>query len=174
MPDKTANRAFLSLGSNIDPESNLVAAVRILSEVGVVAEVSSVYESPPFGYADQPPFLNAAVELHTPLEAPELKEALARIESRLGRVRTGNRFGPRTIDIDIMLFNSDIIQVGSRRIPDAEVLDRPFVAIPLAEIAPDYRHPETGETLSRIAARFSPDAYAMHRRHDVRLDIGVT
>ncbi len=159
------NRAYLSLGSNIAPERNLQAAVRRLADFGRILAVSTVWESRPVGFADQPDYLNAALLLETPLSAQELRErAITAVEAELGRVRTENRNAPRTIDIDIMLFNRDVLRVGSRRIPDPEVLERPFVAIPLAEIAPDYVHPETGETLAAIAARFDP-AKAGMRQH---------
>jgi 2-amino-4-hydroxy-6-hydroxymethyldihydropteridine diphosphokinase len=166
------NRACLSLGSNIAPESNLPAAVRRLAAFGRVLVVSTIWESPPAGCADQPDYLNAAVLLETALSAQELREtAIAAIEAALGRVRTENKNAPRPIDIDIMLFNHDILRLGHRRIPDPEVLERPFVAIPLAEIASDYVHPETGETLAAIAARFEPAKAGMRRRPDVVLSI---
>ncbi len=166
------NRAYLSLGSNIAPERNLPAAVQKLAEFGHILAVSSVWESPPVGFADQPDYLNAAVLLETALSARELREtAITSVETALGRVRTENKNAPRTIDIDIMLFNRDVLRVGRRRIPDPEVLERPFVAIPLAEIAPQYVHPETGETLAAIAARFAPEAAGMRRRADVVLPL---
>lgn len=162
------NQAFLSLGSNIEAEKNLPAAVGELAGYGRVRRVSRVWESPSAGDPLQPHYLNAALWLETSLSARELKEtAIAAIEGRLGRVRNADRFAPRTIDIDIMLFNQERLQLGNRRIPDPEVLVRPFVAIPLAEIAPDYVHPETGETLATIAARFDPAAAGMRRRDDL-------
>jgi 2-amino-4-hydroxy-6-hydroxymethyldihydropteridine diphosphokinase len=164
------NLVFLSLGSNIDPEKNLPAAVRELSRHGRVAAVSHAWQSPAVGKSDQPDFLNATILLETSLSAEELKDVvIASIETLLGRVRSRDKFAPRPIDIDIMLFNRDILRLGSRCIPDPEVLERPFVAIPLAEIAPHYRHPETGETLAAIAARFDPRASGMSRRDDVVL-----
>jgi len=106
----------------------------------------------------------------THLSAQALREeAISAIEAALGRVRTENKNAPRTIDIDIMLFNQDIIQLEGRRIPDPEVLERSFVAIPLAEIAPDYVHPETGQTLKDIASQFDTTSADMARRDDVRL-----
>src|SRR5512146_3060036 len=133
-----ANRAYLSLGSNIAHEFNLPAAVMRLTAFGRIVAVSSVWESRPVGFADQPDYLNAAVLLETPLSAQELRDmAIVAIEAALGRVRSENKNASRTIDIDIMLFNRDIFRVGRRRIPDPEVLERPFVAIPLAEIDPD-------------------------------------
>ena len=166
------NLAYLSLGSNIEPEQNLPAAVSQLAQFGRVRAVSIVWETLPVGFSDQPNFLNAAVLLETHLSAQALREeAITAIEAALGRVRTENKNGPRTIDIDIMLFNHDIIQLERRRIPDPGVLERSFVAIPLAEISPDYVHPETGQTLKDIAGQFDTTSAGMNRRDDVRLAI---
>jgi 2-amino-4-hydroxy-6-hydroxymethyldihydropteridine diphosphokinase len=169
-PQNPLHQALLSLGSNIEPEKNLPAAVRQLGNYGRVLQVSGVWQSPPLGNSNQPDFLNAAILLETSLSARELKEtAITEVEDGLGRVRVPDRNAPRTIDIDIMLFNHECFRIGQRSIPDPEVLERAFVAIPLAEIAPDYIHPETGETLAEIAARFDPTASGMHRRLDLHL-----
>jgi 2-amino-4-hydroxy-6-hydroxymethyldihydropteridine diphosphokinase len=169
--EHSGNRAYLSLGSNIEPERNLPAAVRLLARYGRILAVSSVWESRPLGFAAQANFLNAALLMETPCTAKELRETvIAGIETELGRIRGENRNGPRTIDIDIMLFNRECCPVGSRTIPDPEVRERPFVAIPLAEIDPDYIHPETGERLADIARRFDPDGSGMRQRPDVILD----
>ena len=170
MPETLPNLAYLSLGSNIEPERNLLVAVDWLGRWGCVQIVSTVWESAPLGFSDQPNFLNAAALLETGLSAQALRqEAITSIETALGRMRTANKNAPRTIDIDIMLFNHDILQVGQRHIPSPEVLERAFVAIPLAEIAPDYVHPEIGQTLRQIAGRFDPEAAGMRRRDDVIL-----
>jgi 2-amino-4-hydroxy-6-hydroxymethyldihydropteridine diphosphokinase len=169
---ETLNRAYLSLGSNTEPECCLPAAVAKLAQFGRVRATSAVWQTVPVGFTDQPDFLNAVVLLETPLSAQVLREqVIARIEDDLGRVRTENKNAPRTIDIDIMLFNDDVLTVGQRRIPDPEVLERPFVAIPLAEIAPDYVHPETGQTLKEIAQQFDPAAAGMSQRGDVVLPV---
>ncbi len=170
-PQGRLHQALLSLGSNIEPEKNLPAAVRKLGRYGRVRQVSGVWQSPPLGNPGQPDYLNAALWLETSLSAGELKEtAIAEVEARLGRVRGPDRNAPRTIDIDIMFFNNERLRIGERGIPDPEALERPFVAIPLAEIAPDYIHPETGETLAEIAARFDPESCGMRRRRDLLLD----
>ena len=170
LPPGCLNQALLSLGSNIEPEKNLPEAVWKLCRYGRVRRVSGVWQSSPLGNPDQPDYLNAALWLETPLSAQELKEdAIAEVEAGLGRMRGPDRNAPRTIDIDIMLFNHERIRIGQRCIPDPEVLERPFIAIPLAEIAPDYIHPETGETLAEIAARFDPDSCGMRRRPDLLL-----
>jgi 2-amino-4-hydroxy-6-hydroxymethyldihydropteridine diphosphokinase len=164
------NLAYLSIGSNIDPERNLPEAVARLAQYGHIRAVSSVWESAPVGFAQQANFLNAAVLLATELSAEELRAGpIAGIEAALGRVRTENKNAPRPIDIDIMLYNQDILDVGHRHIPDPEIRGRSFVAIPLAEIAPAYIHPETGETLGAIADRFSAARLTMRLRADVRL-----
>lgn len=147
--------AYLSLGSNIEPAVNLPAAVRLLAQLTRVMAVSSVWESAPVGLTDQANFLNAAVVIETNLTASALKhEVLESIERQLGRVRQADKNAPRPIDLDIMLFNEDILQVGQRHIPDPEIVERAFVAIPLAEVAPQYRHPEMDQTLAEIARRF--------------------
>jgi 2-amino-4-hydroxy-6-hydroxymethyldihydropteridine diphosphokinase len=164
------HRVFLSIGSNLEPERNLAAAVRELGGYGRILRVSRVWQSPPLGNPLYPDYLNAAILLETSLSARELKEtAIATIETGLGRVRGVERDAPRTIDIDIMLFDREQLRIGRRSIPDLEVRERPFVAIPLAEIAPDYVHPVTGETLAEIAVRFDPRAWGMRLRLDVIL-----
>ena len=170
-PQGHLHQALLSLGSNVEPEKNLPAAVRELGRHGHVRRVSGVWQSPPLGNPDQPDYLNAALWLETSLSARELKEsAIAEIERTLGRVRGPDRNAPRTIDIDIMLFDQECLRLGQRVIPDPELLERAFVVVPLAEIAPDYIHPETGETLAEIAARFDPAAWGMRRRPDLLLN----
>ena len=169
--DEQIHHAYLSLGSNIDAERNLPAAVRELGRFGRVLRVSSVWQTSPVGAPDQPDYLNAALLLETGLTAEDLKNhGIAPVEALLGRVRGKDRNASRTIDIDIMLFDSEHLRLGDRNIPDKEVLERPFVAIPLAEIAPDYIHPVTGESLAEIASRFNPSSSGMRLRSELILD----
>jgi len=168
--EATLHRAYLSLGANVDPARHLRAAVKALAQFGHVRAASTVWQTAPLGFTAQPDFLNAVVLLETPLTIQALRqEAIAAIERQLGRVRTANKNGPRTIDIDVMLFDHAVLDLDGRHIPDPEVLQRPFVAIPLAEIAPDVVHPETGQTLRQIAARFDPQTENMHPRKDIVL-----
>ncbi len=153
MAEDQPRRAFLSLGSNIDKERNLARAVRLLAERVSVAAVSSVYETQPVGATPQESFLNAAVMVETILSPDDLKtQILTPIEEELGRIRTADRYGPRSIDLDIVLFDSEVIQTPLQVIPDPEIALRPHLAVPLAELAPDHVHPETGETMREIAA----------------------
>jgi 2-amino-4-hydroxy-6-hydroxymethyldihydropteridine diphosphokinase len=162
------NTVYLSLGSNIEPEENMVAAVKLLAQLTHLIAVSPVWETKPIGLTNQPNFLNAAAVIETELDAAAFMEKVAyRIEQKLGRVRQANKNAPRTIDIDLILFNHQIFELNHHHIPSPELLERPFVAIPLAYIAPDVRHPETGQTLQNIAKSFDVALDDMQLRPNV-------
>ena len=155
------NRAFLSIGSNIDREQNLPAAIRLLRTMVPVLAVSSVYETAPTGLEDQPFFFNAAVLIETELEPKEIKEQIIdEVETTLKRQRQEDVNAPRTIDIDIALFNDAVLDYmpadgRSRHIPDPDLLKLIHAIVPIAELAPNQQHPVTGERLGEIAARLS-------------------
>lgn len=137
--------AYLNLGSNIQPETNLVRAVELLHDYGKVLRVSSAWESRSVG-AEGPNYLNACVLFQTELMQVELKENVIRpIEAQLGRQRGENKYAPRTIDIDIVLFDDQPY--------NDKFWQYAFVIIPLAEIYPEYKNPLLGETLAQTAAR---------------------
>lgn len=157
------NRAVVNLGSNIDKEKNLPAAVQILSKACRVVDISAVYETLPRGPADQPNFFNAAVLIETELGPADLKERiLGPIEKVLGRVRTGDKYAPRTIDVDLVLFNEEILEFDGRHIPDPDIVRFPHVAMPVADLVPDMPHPETGEPMRAIARRLLQAATAQN------------
>jgi len=172
MTEVGSNRAYLGLGSNIEPQNNLPAAVRLLGNYGRVTAVSTVWETAPVGFLEQPNFLNAAALMITNLTAGELREqAIAEVERQLHRVRDPHNVnGPRTIDVDLLLYNRDVTRSGSHDIPDPQILKRPFLAVPLAEIDPEYVHPVTGQTLRQIAEDTQFSQEAMKQRCD--LDLG--
>jgi 2-amino-4-hydroxy-6-hydroxymethyldihydropteridine diphosphokinase len=153
------NRVVLSLGSNVAKEHNLPAAVVLLRQISQVTAVAPVYETAPTGLLEQPNFFNTAVLLHTPLTPAQIKDDLiAAIESALQRVRQTDKNAPRTIDVDLALYNDDVLdyvaQDGrSRHLPDPDILRFAHVALPIADLLPDLPHPETGEPLAAIAAR---------------------
>jgi 2-amino-4-hydroxy-6-hydroxymethyldihydropteridine diphosphokinase len=148
------------LGSNIDPERYLHLAVNHLSSSQQIIDFSSVWETPPYG-APGPNFLNAAVRLRTSLTAGLLKtQILHPIEIQLGRVRSENKYAPRTIDLDILVFDGQVMEPG--------IWKNVFSAVPLAELEPDLAHPDTGKTLRMVAvelSRFAP----VTKRADIRL-----
>jgi 2-amino-4-hydroxy-6-hydroxymethyldihydropteridine diphosphokinase len=149
---------FVSLGSNIEPEANLEKAVTLLRSKCTVIKVSSMYRTAPQGFREQADFLNMAVELTTGLSPETLKaEVLDWIERELGRVRDpNNKNAPRTIGLDISLWGDAIFEYGAKpwRVPDPDILRFAHVAIPLAELSPDFIHPSEGVTLAKIASRF--------------------
>lgn len=135
----TDERVFLGLGSNLgEREENLQAALNGISKFTEtrVVRVSSFQETPPWGVEDQPAFLNAVVEIRTALEPEALLEAVKQLEVELGRVPTF-RWGPRLIDIDLLLFGDRRLQTARLTLPHPHILERPFVWEPLAEIAPE-------------------------------------
>jgi 2-amino-4-hydroxy-6-hydroxymethyldihydropteridine diphosphokinase len=150
------NYVFVALGSNIDSEYNMPEAVRRLSSLCRLVAVSPVYETKPVGNTKQPNFLNAAALIETELTAAELKaRVLQVIEQELGRVRTEDKNAPRTIDLDIALFMGHDSEAGSPAFHDPDILKYAHVAVPLADIAPQRRHPATGQTLQEIAQALS-------------------
>lgn len=148
------NRAYILIGSNVHKKTNFPRALRRLGAIGTVLAISSVYETAPVGMQAADSFYNGVVLLETELGAHTLKRALRIIEAQLGRVRTDNPYAPRTIDLDVVLFNHDIINDDDLHIPDPLILQQPFVALPLAELAPRYVHPADGRTLAEIAQAF--------------------
>lgn len=143
---------YLALGSNLgDRRANLTAAVERLSTILEVELVSSVYETEPAYVTGQPRFLNAALRGRTPLKPHALLARLKEIERDLGRT-PGARFGPRVVDIDILLYDGLQLHDEELTIPHQRMAERPFVLVPLAEIAPDLLPPDWSETIAERAA----------------------
>lgn len=145
-------RVFLGIGSNLeDRAANLKAAVLRLGGVpfSSVTAVSSIYETEPWGNTGQGLFLNQAVEMETGLEPERLLEVCQAIERGLGRERL-EKWGPRTIDIDILLYDARTVDRKNLRIPHPRLQDRRFVLVPLAEIAPEMPVPRTGRTVAEL------------------------
>ncbi len=149
-------RVLLALGSNLgDRAGNLRAAVDVINTLpGTrVARVSHAYETPPWGVADQPAFLNAAAAIGTTMQPLELLRALKDIECRLGRAPDGVKWGPRVIDIDIVLWGDVQMSGPQLTLPHREFRRRAFVLAPLAEIAAEAVDPATGLTVAELLKR---------------------
>jgi 2-amino-4-hydroxy-6-hydroxymethyldihydropteridine diphosphokinase len=166
----------LLLGSNINKERNLPAAVRLLAAEATVSAVSPVYESSPVGSPETPTFFNAAALIQTEKSAVELKDSLiGSIERRLGRIRQADKNAPRTIDLDIVLYDDAILDYtpadgSTRHIPDPDLLRFTYCTLPVADLLPEMKHPETGETLRAIAGRLAAtEAQSAIRRSDIDL-----
>lgn len=153
----TLPRVYVSIASNVEPEANIRAAIDMLRQRCNVLAVSSVYESPPFGYTEQPDFWDVVVRCSTPLLPPVFKDMLYMIERALGRDRTNqeNKYGPLTVDMDILLWGETAFSYGTKpwRVPEDSIMEQASLALPLAEIAPDYVHPLEKITLKTIADR---------------------
>lgn len=159
------NRAYLSLGSNEgDRLQWLNKALDMLGEAcGIIVKKSSVYETAAWGITEQAAFLNMAVLLHTPLTPTGLLESILQIETKLGRQRSV-KWGPRTLDIDILLFNNEIINMPSLSVPHPFLQDRRFTLQPLAEIAPEYVHPMLHKTIAALLSE-CVDPLEVHKLH---------
>jgi 2-amino-4-hydroxy-6-hydroxymethyldihydropteridine diphosphokinase len=147
-------RAHLSLGSNVgDRASHLKDALSAMGGHPHIAltAVSRIYQTAPVGKLDQPDFLNMAAEIETELTPEDLLSVLKSIEARIGR-QPAERWGPRLIDIDIILYENERIQSDSLSVPHPEFRRRAFVLVPLAEIAAEAHDPETGQSVGQLAA----------------------
>lgn len=140
MSGRNKERAYISLGGNLgDPAASMASALRMLDAdaSSQVLAVSSLYRTPPWGKTDQPDFLNAAAIIETALEPRDFLEFCLETERRLKRVRE-ERWGPRLIDLDILAFGDRVIAETGLEVPHPRMLERAFVLVPLAEIAPDF------------------------------------
>jgi 2-amino-4-hydroxy-6-hydroxymethyldihydropteridine diphosphokinase len=146
------NTAYLSVGSNMgDREGLLKRAIDLLHEFPemLIEKISSIYETDPVGFTDQPLFLNLAIKLKTTLSPQALLSKMQEVESKLDRKRI-QKWGPRTIDLDILLYNSVSIQTDMLEIPHPRMLERAFVLIPLSEIASDDVYPDQTISLHQV------------------------
>jgi 2-amino-4-hydroxy-6-hydroxymethyldihydropteridine diphosphokinase len=152
---------FIALGSNLgDRQANLQAAILAMAPEVVPIDCSPVYETPPWGYLDQPRFLNQVIKAETDLSPADLLKHLMAIEVRLGREET-IRFGPRLIDLDILFYDDEIIDSHPLRIPHPRMESRGFVLLPLADLAADMQHPVSGISVRELLARVDQKGIAM-------------
>jgi len=145
---------YLALGSNVgDRQKNLDEAVHLLREAGLlITKLSTVYETEPVDYLDQAWFLNAVLEAETEIPAHDLLRQMRSIEAQMGSNKPFAK-GPRLIDLDILLYGNETIHTSELQVPHPRMLTRNFVLVPLAEIAPNLKHPTWPATASELRAK---------------------
>jgi len=152
MEEAEVSPVFISLGSNIEPRAEHLRRAR--QELGSQVEItrlSSIYETEPWGYSEQACFLNQVVECRVSLPAKDLLRLLKRIECNVGRKPTF-RFGPREIDLDILLYGNEIIDAEDLTIPHPRIVERAFILVPLAELDAELQLPEIGLSVKEALA----------------------
>jgi 2-amino-4-hydroxy-6-hydroxymethyldihydropteridine diphosphokinase len=157
MDNQTAS-VYLGLGTNLgDREANLRQAIQRLEQIDGIElqEISDLYETSPVGYLDQPPFYNMVIRSTTTLSPRSLLEQVLQVENQLRRVRT-IRFGPRSIDIDILLYEDRLVNEEDLQIPHPRMVERGFVLVPLFEIAGDLLIPGTNKTITQWIKQLPP------------------
>lgn len=157
------NKAYLLIGGNIGDREGFLAAARrgIEERCGTISQQSSLYQTAAWGLTDQEAFLNQAIAVNTLLTPDDLLTAVLSLEESIGRKRE-LRFGPRTIDIDILFFNGAEVQREGLHIPHPEVQNRRFALVPMAEIAAQLWHPVLHKTIAQLLAE-CPDSLPVHK-----------
>jgi 2-amino-4-hydroxy-6-hydroxymethyldihydropteridine diphosphokinase len=152
-----ATTSYVALGSNLgDREGTIHSAITALRQHGSVDAVSSFYETAPVGMVEQPDFLNAVVALRTALPPQQLMAALLRIEQQHGRDRSASvPKGPRTLDLDLLSYGDVKMETPTLTLPHPSLAERRFVLVPLTEIAPQWRHPDTGKSAAILLSELS-------------------
>jgi 2-amino-4-hydroxy-6-hydroxymethyldihydropteridine diphosphokinase len=155
---------LLGLGANLgDREANVERALALLEDAGGPFERSPLYETAPWGDLDQPPFLNLVARGHTSLPPEALLARCQAAERSVGRTPT-RRWGPRIVDVDILAYGTMVIDLPNLQIPHPRLHERGFVLVPLADLAPDWRHPRLDNTAAELLAQLSPEETAGIRR----------
>jgi 2-amino-4-hydroxy-6-hydroxymethyldihydropteridine diphosphokinase len=152
--------AYIGIGSNIEPEENILKAVALLLRHVVITGISTFYRTKPLGGTDQPMYYNGVVRIDTGIGPKDLKNhILKKIEKDLGRRRSGDTYAPRTIDLDILVFDSLVVHDRDLHIPDPDIQKRSFLALPLCELDQELIVPGSGRPIREIAEQF--------RNHDM-------
>jgi len=158
------NKTYLLLGSNMGNSRQQLAIARkhIEKNIGAISRSSSLYQTAAWGKTDQPDFMNQVIIVATELSAHDTMQAILSIEKKMGRLRT-EKNAPRIIDIDILLFNKEIIESAALSIPHTQLQNRRFVLIPLNELSPNLIHPVLKKTIHHLL-RVCPDKLAVKKK----------
>jgi 2-amino-4-hydroxy-6-hydroxymethyldihydropteridine diphosphokinase len=158
-------RVFVGVGSNVDPEENVARGLQLVdAQLGLMA-VSTFYRTPALDRPQDPAFANGVIEVKDALEPVEMKAFLKRVERALGREHSGDRYGPRPLDLDLLLHGDRVLASDALTLPHPDIRTRAFVAIPLLELAPDLVLPDSGKPLRSIVDSLS--SYPMEPLRDL-------
>jgi 2-amino-4-hydroxy-6-hydroxymethyldihydropteridine diphosphokinase len=153
---------YLALGANLgNREASLRLARASLAPQARVLAASPIYETAPWGYLEQPPFLNQILQVETSLSPIDLLGHLKQIEDDMGR-KPNFHYGPRLIDLDILFYHDQVVNLDGLVIPHPRLTERAFVLVPLADLAPDLRHPISGQTVSDLLASIGRDRVTLY------------
>jgi dihydroneopterin aldolase/2-amino-4-hydroxy-6-hydroxymethyldihydropteridine diphosphokinase len=152
-------RAFVAVGSNIEPEENVKIGLTKLAARTAVRGVATFYRTRPLGRPEEDAFINGVVEVETGLGPRELKDVLREIEAECGRRRTDDKYAARTLDLDVIVYDDLVISEEGLTLPDPDIPVRPFLAVPLAELAPGMALAGDGRRMSELAS--------LHTDHDM-------
>lgn len=151
-------RAFIAIGSNVEPAYNVIVGIRSLVQRTGVCGISTVYRTAALGRPEQPDYFNCVVEILTDAPPVQVKHGVLRpIEKCIGRERSDDKYAPRPIDLDLIVYGELVMDTEDIRLPDPEILKRPFLAIPLLELAPGLVLPGYDLPIGQVAARFPQD-----------------
>ena len=162
-------RAFVGMGSNVDPAENVRKALRLLSQEMSVNAVSTVYETEPEGRQEQARYYNCVVEIEAVAEPADLKRTLRKIEEQLGRVRTADKYAPRVIDLDLLVYDEISMESPGLRLPDPDIATRPYLAAGLAELAPSLALPGIRTTPLELSKRLPAKGMRALRKYSEAL-----
>ncbi len=145
------NTVYIGIGSNLGERTNFIEKAKLeLEKIGRILSVSPIYESHPFGYASSSAYLNLVVEFITDLEPKKLLEKNQNIEAKLLRKKSKDHYEDRTLDLDILFFNEEIIEEDDLVVPHLGIVERRFVLIPLMDICPNKKHPMFAQTIAQL------------------------
>ena len=157
-PTELCNQVYISVGSNIHPETHILRTAELLRQQVSLLAVSSLYLSAPVGPPDQPPFVNGVWRIATQLPPLELKyQVLRKIEARVGRIRTKNKYAPRPIDLDLIAYDDKIIETKEITLPDPHIFSLAHIVVPLLEVAQTPLFDEANNILSPREQRILRD-----------------
>ena len=157
-------RVFVAVGSNVAPEENVTRALRLLDgEIGILG-VSTFYRTPALDRPEDPPYVNGVIEVGDSLGPQDLKRLLQQTEQVVGRERVADRYASRTMDLDLLIYGDQVSTSGGLTLPHPDIRERPFVAIPLLELAPDLTLPDSKTELRSVAG--SLPSYPMEPLRD--------